>query len=333
MKHLMLATGILPAMLLGTAVASPALAQSQWPTAPVRIVVPFAAGGLADVVGRAFQASIQENNLLAQPMVIVNVGGHFSIGMRRVKDAAADGSEFLLGNVSIMAGEGSGVLDFGYRDFIPVAETGASCFIPVVRRDSGIADLAGLMDRAASGGDPVVVGVNIGANNHLAAAMLTAAKEGASFRYTQTGGDSASYTALIGDQIDLAFLSDSALSTYAMTAEGDLDPNSEIVPVAYMAEARNGDLPDLPTAIEQGFDTTFCIPMWWLAPAGTPAEAVEALADTLEEAAASERVQAFYADNMMQPTFARGAALQERLDALWADLEPVAATVIQAPAN
>lgn len=311
---------------LGAAIivfATPAVAE--WPTQPVQIVVPWKAGGLADSVARAFQSSIEENKLQSQPLVVINMGGHFSIGMRRVKEAEPLGKEFLLANIAIMAGEGSGVMDFGFRDFEAVAETGESCFVPTVRSGMGVDSLATLAERAKSG-EPLIVGVNIGANNHVASAMLEDAFGKVSFRYTQTGGDTANYTALKGEQIDLSFLSAAAISKFAFDEQGKID-ESVIRPLAYMGTSRHPKLPDLPTATEAGFDASFCMPMWWFAPKGTPGEAVSGLADVLEKAHKTERVQAFYEDRMIAPSFQRGDALNERMADLWRDIEPKAAQV------
>jgi tripartite-type tricarboxylate transporter receptor subunit TctC len=108
---------------LGTAPTT----QAAWPEKPIKVVVPFQAGGTSDQVTRAFQAAIQENDILPQPITIINVGGHYSIGSRRVLEAAPDGYEFLTIHVALMGGEGAGVLDFSWRDFTPVAATGQFC--------------------------------------------------------------------------------------------------------------------------------------------------------------------------------------------------------------
>ena len=55
-----------------------------WPEKPVKVIVPFKAGGTSDQTARVFQAAMKENNLLSQPVTIVNVGGHYSIGSRQV---------------------------------------------------------------------------------------------------------------------------------------------------------------------------------------------------------------------------------------------------------
>lgn len=309
-----------------TLLSAPALAE--WPEAPVKVVVPWAAGGLADSVARAFIGSIEENDLLPQPVAVVNVAGHFSIGMRRVRDAQADGQEFLLANVAIMAGEASGVMDFGFQEFEAIAETGESCFVPTVRTDSGINNIAALLKKAA-GKDPVVVGVNIGANNHVAAAMLASAEDASEFRYTQTGGDTASFTALKGEQIDLAFLSAAAVSKFMMDEDGALD-TSEFTPLAYMGEERHPSMPDLPTVNELGYNASFCIPLWWFAPKGTDAEIVAKFAETLEQAAGTERVQAFFSQRMMAPVFRSGEDFENRLQVLWKDVRPMAEQVTRA---
>ena len=79
-------------------------AHAAWPEKPIKLVVPFKAGGTSDQTGRAFQAAIKENNLLSQPITIINVGGHYSIGSRQVKEAAADGYNFLLIHIALMGG-------------------------------------------------------------------------------------------------------------------------------------------------------------------------------------------------------------------------------------
>ena len=309
-------------------VAISTTARAEWPERPVSLVVPWGAGGLADSVARALTGAIERQDLLGQPVAVINSDGHFSIGMRRVVDAEPDGDEFLLANIAIMAGEASGVMDFGYRDLVPIAETGESCFIPTVRADSGIADVAGLLE-AAKGEAPVVVGVNIGANNHVAAAMLETTDPDAGFRYTQTGGDTASFTALKGEQIDLAFLSAAAISKFLADGDGGID-TSEFKPLGYMGEQRHTALPDLPTVIEQGVDASFCIPLWWFAPKGTDEAVVARLAEVLEEAANSESVQAFYGDRMMTASFYSGDELSARLDRLWESTRPLAEQVAKA---
>src|SRR4051794_4900911 len=93
------------ALIAATAMLLPALAQAQptsWPTRPVTMVVPFAAGGPMDVVGRIMAASLSEQ--LGQQVIIENVGGGGGMtGAARVAKAQPDGSQFVLGNVGTHA--------------------------------------------------------------------------------------------------------------------------------------------------------------------------------------------------------------------------------------
>lgn len=305
--------------------AGPVLAD--WPEAPITVVVPWGSGGLADSVARTFTNAIEQNDLLEQPVAVINMDSHFSGGMRRVKDANPDGTEFLLANVAMMAGEASGMMDFGYHDFEPVAETGESCFVPTVRTSSDIVSISALLE-AASSSEPVVVGVNIGANNHVAAAMLANSSPDADFRYTQTGGDTASFTALRGEHTDVAFLSAAAVSRFLTDENGNLD-TTELTPLGYMGENRHPAMPDMPTVIEQNVDASFCIPLWWFAPKGTDAAIVSGLADVLEQAQETESVQNFYAEQMIAPSFYRGENFDARLDNLWSNVAPLAKQVVQ----
>ena len=73
-----------------------------WPEKPVKVIVPFKAGGTSDQTARVFQAAMKENNLLSKPVTIVNVGGHYSIGSRQVMEANPDGHTFLLIHIALM---------------------------------------------------------------------------------------------------------------------------------------------------------------------------------------------------------------------------------------
>ena len=69
MKKILLAAAVVTATLSGSVFA-------EWPEKPIKLIVPFKAGGTSDQVGRVTQAGIQESEALSQPVTIVNVGGH-----------------------------------------------------------------------------------------------------------------------------------------------------------------------------------------------------------------------------------------------------------------
>jgi putative tricarboxylic transport membrane protein len=299
-------------------------AQAAWPEKPIKLIVPFKAGGTSDQTGRAFQAAIKENNLLAQPVTIINVGGHFSIGTRQVMEAAPDGYNFLLIHIALMGGQGSGVFDFGYKDFTPVAATAEFCLAPMVRKDSGIDSVKMLLDQAKAKPDSLIFGANLGAINHMAGIMLQNGHPGSKFRFVQIGGGTANFTALTGDQTQATVLSGAEVVNFTLNPDGTPSDKSQIKPLAYTGAARHPKLPDLPTMKELGYDMEFCVSSWWFAPKGTPAEAIEGFANALEKASKSPRVQEFYEKKLFADTFLKGDALQKSLDDTWERILPVA---------
>ena len=90
---------------IGALIPEAARTQTAWPQKPVKIVVPFGPGGTTDIFGRLIQRAVQEQSLLPQPMTIVNVGGHFSVGSIQAKNADPDGHTFLLIHLALLSGE------------------------------------------------------------------------------------------------------------------------------------------------------------------------------------------------------------------------------------
>ncbi len=309
------------AALVGLAIAP---AWAAWPDKPIKVIVPFQPGGTSDQTARAFQGAIQENNLLPQPITIINVGGHYSIGARRVMESPPDGYTFLILHIALMGGEGTGALDFGYRDFEPVASTAEFCVLPMVRKDSGINSLKELLEKAKAQPDTLIFGANIGAINHMAGIMLQDSLPGAQFRFVQIGGGTANFTALTGSQTNTTVLSGAEVMNFAMKPDGTPNPESQIKPLAYTGPKRHPRLASIPTAKEEGYDVEFCVRSWWFAPKGTPAEAVNGFAEALEKASGTTQIAKFNDSQLFTPYFTRGDALRKELDETWKRILPIA---------
>ena len=295
-----------------------------WPVKPVKVIVPFKAGGTSDQTARVFQAAIKENDLLSKPITIVNVGGHYSIGSRQVMEATPDGYTFLLIHIALMGGEGSGAFNFGWRDFEPVAGSGEFCLFPMVRKDSGINSVSELLGIAQSKPDTLIFGANLGAINHLAGVMLQELKSGAKFRFVQIGGGTANYTALTGAQTNATVLSGAEVVKFTRLPDGSENPEAQIKPLAYTGPSRFDQLSHLPTMKELGYDMEFCIKSWWFAPKGTPKEAVNGFATALRAATTTDRYKKFLATKGFANVFLSGSALQTDLSNTWTAIEPVA---------
>lgn len=307
---------------VAAAFATPALAE--WPEKPIKVVVPFKAGGTSDQTARIYQQAIKENDLLSQPITVLNVGGHYSIGSRQVMEADPDGYNFLLVHIALMGGEGSGAMDFGWRDFEPVAATGEFCVLPMVRKDSGIETIQDLMEKAKAEPDTLIFGANLGAINHMAGIMMEEASPGSKFRFVQIGGGTANYTALTGAQTNATVLSGAEVVKFTLLPDGSPNPEAQIKPLAYTGAERLPALPDLPTMKEAGYDMEFCVKSWWFAPKGTPQEAIDGFAAALEKSMDTDIVKTFNSERYFTPVFLSGEALQTDLGNTWTAIEPVA---------
>ena len=318
--------GIAAAAMLAMAGASMGVASAQdnWPSKAIKLIVPFKAGGTSDQIGRVLQAGVQETDALGQPITIVNVGGHFSIGSRRVMEADPDGYTFLLIHIALMGGEGTGALDFGWRDFKAVAGLGEFCLAPMVRKDSGIDSVEALLAKAASAPDTMIFGANLGAINHLAGIMLQQQKDDAKFRFVQIGGGTANFTALTGAQIATTVLSGAEVVQFTRLPDGSENPDSQIMPLAYTGSERFTALPDLPTMKELGYDMQFCVKSWIFAPKDTPQAIVDKFAAALKTASGTDRYKKFLKDKGFADVFLSGDALQADLEQTWDAIEPIA---------
>lgn len=312
----------LTAMVVLAASVTPALAE--WPEKPIKLIVPFGAGGGSDQMARNIQVGIQENDLLPQPLNVVNVTGHFSIGSRQAKDAKADGYTFLQIHMALMGGEGSGAIDFGWRDFEHVAAVGEFCVIPVVRNDLGITTFSELVEKGKAEPGTLLFGANLGAINHMSGVAISEASGKPNFRYVQIGGSTANFTALTGRQIHLTTMGASEILKFHLMPDGSVNPDSPLVPLGYAGPERTSALPDLPTLREQGFEIDFCVSNWIFAPKGTPKEAVEGMADAIEKAAQTEKMSEWLSSRNIANVVRTGDALESYLADVWGVIEPVA---------
>lgn len=302
------------------ACALPALAAAQaWPDKPLKVVVPFGPGGSSDLMARLLQKTIEDEKLLPQPMAIVNVKGHFSIGSTQVKNAAPDGTNFLVLHLALLSGE---VVDpakgISYRDFEPVAMTGGFCLHHVVREDAPWKTLDDLVNAAKAKPGTILFGVNIGALNHLGGGFLERAT-GAKFRFVQIGGGSENYAALKGSQTQTTMLSSSEYSNFKSGGMRSL---------GYTGPTRLESEPDVKTTKELGLGYEFCINNYWFAPKGTPKAAIDGMANALEKAMASPALKKVQMERASTTEFLKGDAFRKNLDETFKSVEPIARTLV-----
>jgi tripartite-type tricarboxylate transporter receptor subunit TctC len=255
---------------------TPALAQT-YPSKPVRMVVPFPAGGPADLVARLLSSKLSET--WGQPLVIENRGGAGgNIGTAVVARAAPDGYTILLTTSGLMSNP-SLYKDTGFdpvRDFAPVTVVGNSATIVV--RNPGLAGVNTMHDieqlARASKVDFATPG--IGLAGHLAGELFkTLAK--VDMQPVPYAGAAPAMAAVLAGQVKLGFMA--APPTLPQIRAGKL------VAIAVTSPKRLAALPDVPTVAESGYPGFQVDNMYGvLAPRGTPPEAVKKLHDDIVRA-------------------------------------------------
>lgn len=300
-------------------------ADLDFPARPVKVIVPFAAGGGSDTFGRIIQSAIRDNELLPQPMVMVNVpGAGGTIGSRRVKNTRPDGYTILLLHEGILTAKHAGQSAYGPEAFAPIIGTGDSTQVIAVAEDSEFDDLNALMDAVKTRPGELIFSANIGAPSHFAGLMLQAESDGAEFRYTQNGGGAKRLAAILGEHVEVSAFS---IAEYVQFRESGLRA------LALLGSERHPEIPELPTAAEQGFDVISQNMQFWWAPIGTPEERIAVLAKAIGEAMRTPEVQQRLKEMRLQDTTLTGEELQSELQQRDARIAAVATWIPPALPN
>lgn len=263
----LLATGLL------TAVTMPAQGAA-YPEKPVRVVVPFAAGGPADLVARLLGQKLSEQ--WRQPVVVDNRGGAGgNIGMALVGQAQPDGYTLLL-TTSVFTSNPSLYRETGYdpfKDFAPITLTGVSATV-VSRHPSytAVNSMQDIVQQAKAGPIPFA-SPGIGTAGHLAGELFRTITK-ADLQAVPYKGAGPAMSALLGGEVRLGFT--------AVPPVVALSRTGRLVPIAVTSLKRLDVLPNVPAVAETypGFEVDNMYGL--LAPKGTPAALVRKInADTV----------------------------------------------------
>lgn len=267
-------TAVIAALL---AIGGTAGAQT-YPNRPVTMIIPFAAGGPTDVLGRVVGARMGE--ILGQQVVIENVGGAGGqTGSKRVADARPDGYTFVLGTVGTHA-QGQTLykkpLYNSMTDFTPVALLAEVPIALIARKDLPANNLKDFIAYAKANKDKMTFGsAGAGSATHLGCVVANMAM-GTDITHVPYRGTGPAMQDLQGGRIDY-------LCEIISTAKPQIDGGT-VKAIAIMTKDRSAALPNLPTAAEQG---TPMEAYTWNAiflPKGTPADVVKKLADAASQA-------------------------------------------------
>lgn len=274
-------------LLVGLALActvGAAQAADAYPQQAVRVIVPFPAGGVADMIARMLMTNISQN--IGQSIIIDNRGGASgSIGTAVVAHARPDGYTLLL-TLDTFAINPLIYKDANYtnKDFTPISMITESPMVLLANENLPVASVSDLVKLAKQKPGSINFGsVGPGSASHLTAEMFDA-KERVKMTHIPYKGGAPAQTALMSGEIDLMWGS----TPYALSVVRA----GKTKAIVQASKTRSGVFPNVPTAGEQGM-TGFEAIGWsgLFAPAGTPPSVVKFWNDQLEKVARDPKVK------------------------------------------
>ncbi len=253
------------------ALAPPAGAQGAYPNRPVTMVVPYPAGGSADILARTVGQKLAER--LGQPVVIDNrAGAGTAIGAKHVAGVPADGYTLLMGTVSSQA-INPAMNKVGYdpvKDFTPVAPLASIPFVLVAHPSFPGKSVADVIAQAkAKPGELSYASAGLGTSNHLAGELLASAA-GIRLLHVPYKGSAPALNDVVAGHLPLMFDLQATALPYVQSGK--------LKALALTGRTRSALLPDVPTAVESGLPG-YEVSAWFgvFAPAGLPAPVLERL--------------------------------------------------------
>jgi len=264
-------------------------AADDFPTRPITMVVPFAAGGPTDVIGRLMAQSM--SNTLGQNVVVENVtGAAGSIGVGRVAHAAPDGYTLSLGHWSTHVVNGA-IYALPYdllKDFEPVAGLPANPMLVVSRKDLPAKNLTELVAWIKANPSATMGTAGVGSGSHISGVYFEKLT-GSHVQFVPYRGTDPALLDLMAGRIDMMF--DQVSEATSRLHDG------QIKAYAVTAKTRLPSLPDVPTVDEAGLPGLY-INIWYglWAPKDTPPDIIAKLNRAAVSAMADPGVQKRFAD-------------------------------------
>lgn len=265
------------------------------PTKTINIYMTHSAGGDTDYMGRQLATALEK--VLGVSVVVTNVtGSNGATCMQQYKDGDKDGYTLIATNTAALNGnEATGMVDFGYDAFEPVAvygiQSGENIVVPA---DSPYNTLGELIEATKANPGQIKYGISTGGGVYIQACVLTNLG-GAEFNIIDAGDAATRLTALLGGEVDATSL------TYSTAA--DYIEKGQLKTLCTCLSKAPDLLPDMATAQETipelKIDTEYVL----LAPKGTPANIVKALNDAVLEATGTDDWMQMVNDYCFQNTF------------------------------
>ncbi len=266
------------------------------PTKTINIYMTHSAGGDTDYMGRQLATALEK--VLGVSVVVTNVtGSNGATCMQQYKDGDKDGYTLIATNTAALNGnEATGMVDFGYDAFEPVAvygiQSGENIVVPA---DAPYNTLGELIEASKANPGQIKYGISTGGGVYIQACVLTNLG-GAQFNIIDAGDGATRLTALLGGEVDATSLPYSTAADYI--------EKGQLKTLCTCLSKAPDLLPDMATAQETipelKIDTEYVL----LAPKGTPANIVKALNDAVLEATSTDDWMQMVNDYCFQNTFA-----------------------------
>ena len=266
-----------------------------WPKKTINIYMTHGAGGDTDYMGRQLATALEGK--LGQSVVVTNVtGSNGATCMQQYKDGDTDGYTFIATNTAALNGnEATGMVDFGYDAFEPVAvygiQSGENIVVPA---DAPYESLEDLIEASKANPGQIKFGISTGGGVYIQSCVLTNLG-GAQFNIIDVGDGATRLTALLGGEVDATSLPYSTAADYIADGQQKslctcLSKAPDLLPDQ---KAASETIPELI------IDTEYVL----LAPKGTPAEIVEAMNAAILEVTATDDWKAMVNDYCFQNPF------------------------------
>ena len=292
---------------IGVLSTQPALAQA-WPTKPVRMIVPYPAGGATDILGRLVSAKLSP--MIGQPVVVENrAGASGNVGFDYVAKSAPDGYTLLTGTANItIAPAFSSNLPFNVlTDFAPISQIVSSQNFLVTRPTLAPNNIRELIAYAKANPGKLTYGSS-GIGTPLLCIEILKNLAGIQILQVPYKGDAPALSDLMGGQIDMYCSS--------ITGQVGFVRAGKLKGLGVTSKRRAASMPDVPTIEEAGVPG-YELSSWYgiLAPAGTPRPVIDQLNAAIVKIVAMPDVQKVMVDGGSDPQSSTPDELMARIRA------------------
>ncbi len=251
-----------------------ALGLAAYPDRPVKLIVPWAAGGDTDNIFRPFVPAFQK--ALGATVVIANVtGASGTVGAREAKNSPPDGYTLYSIHDYIHSTYYTGVSDVNYTDFEPICLLTSTPSILTASPKTKWTSWQELLNDAKARPGQIIVGATLGSTSHFFPALIEKAA-GIKFKYVSYEGLAPRMNAILGGHIDLT---DGNLTQRGKVEAGQL----RFLGIA--TEKRNPEIPNVPTLKELGINVVYAVERGIVVPKGTPGDVLAKLESACAQAA------------------------------------------------